>query len=77
VFAGCRFRFAALPSRISVTQCRRLLVPLRRALVYGRSEPDYYRCALITNIINPLERVELIEAGLDREVGAADLVVTV
>jgi FkbM family methyltransferase len=38
--------------------------------------PDYYRCLAITKIINRLDNAELIEAGLDREGGAADLVVT-
>jgi FkbM family methyltransferase len=56
---------------------------IARALAAGarlwafEPSPDYYRCVAITKIINQLDNVELIEAALDRERGAADLVVTI
>jgi FkbM family methyltransferase len=36
--------------------------------------PDNYRCASITKLINALGNVELIEAGLDRDTGTAEFV---
>jgi len=60
----------------SVPAIAHALAPSARLWAF-EPHPDYYRCAVITNIINRLDSVELIEAALDSERGAADLVVSV
>ena len=60
----------------SVPAIAHALAPSARLWAF-EPNPEYYRCAAITKIINQLDSVELIKAALDSETGAADLVVTV